>query len=267
MNIDAFFNESEQHAGKQFMEQGYLVFPLEQNKRFNLLRRLIYQWGCAFLGGEVAAEEDGFYDEIHHLLGTHDLNDFRLALIHKLSAQQGLHADLYHMAREALHLLVGNELAMQRGLNLSIQLPDDESSLLPAHSDVWSGNSPYEVVFWLPLVDCYRTRAMYLLPKPLSDEVTAEFSKYSHLSAEDFFREIESMVEWVEVKRGEGLIFWHGLVHGNQINREPLARWSMNIRFKGLLSPYGDKEVGESFFPITVRPATRLGYAYRSPEC
>ena len=158
-------------------------------------------------------------------------------------------------------------MAMQRGLNLSIQLPGDESSLLPAHSDIWSGNSPFEAVFWLPLVDCYRTRSMYLLARPLSEEVLAHFSRYSNLTATEFFREIEPMVTWVEVKQGEGLIFWHGLVHGNEINREPLTRWSMNIRFKGLLSPYGDKEIGESFFPIAVRPLTRLGYGYKGPKC
>ena len=267
MNMDAFFDDAEQQAATRFTQQGYLVFPIEETTRFNALRRLLFEWGCNILNRETLINEAHFFDETHQMVSVDGLNDFRLALIHKLSAQQGLHADLYHMARKVLHQLVGNELAMQRGLNLSLQLPDDDSSLLPAHSDIWSGNSPYEVVFWLPLTDCYRTRSMYLLPKPLTDEVLAEFHKYSSLTAEEFFREIEPMLTWVDVKRGEGLIFWHGLVHGNQVNREPLTRWSMNIRFKSLLSPYGDKEMGESFFPITVRPLTRFGYAYRSPEC
>ena len=53
---------------------------------------------------------------------------------------------------------------MQNSINLSIQFPGDDSSLLPVHSDVWSGDSPYEIVVWLPLVDCYKTKSMFLLP-------------------------------------------------------------------------------------------------------
>ena len=53
---------------------------------------------------------------------------------------------------------------MQQRVNLSIQMPGDTSSLLPVHADTWSGDSPYEVVAWLPLVHCYGTKAMYLLP-------------------------------------------------------------------------------------------------------
>ena len=45
---------------------------------------------------------------------------------------------------------------MQMRVNLSIQLPRDKSSLLPVHSDVWSGDSPFETVVWLPLVDCFK---------------------------------------------------------------------------------------------------------------
>ena len=78
-----------------------------------------------------------------------------------------------------LETLVGNELAMQLRINLSIQLPCDDSSLLPVHSDVWSGDSPFEVVVWLPLVDCYGTKSMYILPPGLSEELSAEFSQHA----------------------------------------------------------------------------------------
>jgi sporadic carbohydrate cluster 2OG-Fe(II) oxygenase len=155
---------------------------------------------------------------------------------------------------------------MQRALNLSIQLPGDDSSLLPLHSDVWSGNAPYEVVFWLPLVDCYKTKSMYVLPRHKSDKVLADFTRYSSLSAEAFFRELEPELEWMEVPFGKALLFTHSVIHGNRVNEEATTRWSMNVRFKSLLSPYGSKEIGESFVPITVRPATRVGYAYREPK-
>jgi hypothetical protein len=55
-------------------------------------------------------------------------------------------------------------------------------------------------------------------------------------------------------------------MHGNRVNRESTARWSMNVRFKGLFTPYADKRLGEFFEPITLRAATRIGLDYRLPD-
>ena len=60
--------------------------------------------------------------------------------------------------------IVGNELAMQTKINLSIQIPGDDTSLLPVHADTWSGLSPFETVVLMPLVDCYKTKSMFILP-------------------------------------------------------------------------------------------------------
>ena len=42
-------------------------------------------------------------------------------------------------------------IMMQKNINLSLQFPNDETSLLLIHSDVWSGDSAYEINLWLPL--------------------------------------------------------------------------------------------------------------------
>ena len=44
------------------------------------------------------------------------------------------------MAKPYIEAIAGNELAMQKKINLSIQLPQDDSSLLAVHSDVWAGD-------------------------------------------------------------------------------------------------------------------------------
>ena len=31
------------------------------------------------------------------------------------------------------------------------------------HADTWSGDSPFETVIWLPLVNCYKTKSMFIL--------------------------------------------------------------------------------------------------------
>ena len=60
-----------------------------------------------------------------------------------------------------LENIIGNELAMQNNINLSIHTKD-ENSLLPIHSDTWS-EITFESVLWLPLVNCYKTKSMFIL--------------------------------------------------------------------------------------------------------
>ncbi|MBC8285655.1 MAG: hypothetical protein H8E32_17715, partial [Nitrospinae bacterium] len=136
----------------------------------------------------------------------------------------------------------------------------------PLHSDVWSGNSPYEVVLWTSFVDCHGTRSMYLLPLNESQKIILNFQKYSSMNSEELFSEIKNKVVWLEVPYGHVVIFWHGLLHGNRVNEEDMSRWTVNLRFKGLLTPYNTKELGEYFMPLTIRPMTRIGYQYQKPK-
>ena len=155
---------------------------------------------------------------------------------------------------------------MQLRINLSIQLPGDESSLLPIHADTWSGDSPYEVVVWLPLVDCYGTKGMYILPPGESIKLSEQLSRQAITNSEALYKSIENNINWLEVKYGEVLIFDQALPHGNRINEEPETRWSLNCRFKGVFTPYGDKKIGEFFEPITLRAASKNGMAYQPPK-
>jgi sporadic carbohydrate cluster 2OG-Fe(II) oxygenase len=195
-----------------------------------------------------------------------ELNEFRLKIIQGINSEEIFREMYFRVARNYLEALVGNELAMQLRINLSIQLPQDDSSLLPVHSDVWSGDSPFEVVVWLPLVNCYGSKAMYILPPDKSVRLVEEFSKKASGNSETLFQSIKDDVEWLEVSYGDVLIFDQGLPHGNRINEEHESRWSMNCRFKGVFTPYGDKKIGEFFEPITLRAASQKGMTYKLPE-
>lgn len=155
---------------------------------------------------------------------------------------------------------------MQLRVNLSIQFPEDDSSLLPVHSDTWSGDSPYEIVVWLPIVDCYKTKSMYLLPPKSSKKLISDFKNRSGVSSEDLFQSISKEVQWLEIKYGEVLLFDQGYPHGNRVNEESDTRWSMNCRFKSVFTPYGDKKLGEFFEPITLRAASKIGMEYQFPK-
>ena len=173
----------------------------------------------------------------------------------------------FQLGKEYLYLIAGNELVMQKRINLSIQLPNDKSSLLPIHSDTWSGDSPYEVVLWIPLVNCYSTKSMYILPPKYLPEINKSFSNGIYDGdSEKIFKKFKKKVEWINIKINEVLIFNQNLPHGNVVNLEPETRWSLNCRFKSIFSPYGDKKIGEFFEPITLRAISQIGMNYKYPD-
>jgi sporadic carbohydrate cluster 2OG-Fe(II) oxygenase len=194
-----------------------------------------------------------------------ELNALRLFVINGLAAESWIKAAYFNIARKALGMIVGNELVMQRRINLSVQMPNDSSSLLPVHADVWSGDSPFEVVVWLPLVDCFSTKSMYLMPPSKDRDVQKRLSEMNGKTSEDLFHAIADDVTFLNVPFGSVLLFSQTLMHGNRINTEPETRWSMNCRFKSAFSPYADKKLGEFFQPITLKPASRMAMTYNLP--
>jgi sporadic carbohydrate cluster 2OG-Fe(II) oxygenase len=249
-----------------FLEAGHLIAPVADRLGLERLRGAVVELAAAHLGIEPPEDEAEFLNHIHDRVTPADLNPLRLAVINGLGELPWARQAYFGLARQALDLVVGNELAMQRRLNLSIQLPGDDSSLLHVHADVWDGDSPFEIVVWLPLVDCRDTKSMFLLPPAVNARVEAELGAFDGQSADHLFERIEPDLSWIEIAYGEVLLFTQNLMHGNRVNREDETRWSLNCRFKSLLSPYADKRLGEFFEPITVRAATRLGMGYRLPE-
>lgn len=263
----SFDTPNERELCAQFLERGYHVQNVENTVALEAIRDLVIGAACAHLGLDKPTDPEVFLNNVHQYVSETELNAFRLSVIHAVNAAPWFRAAYYNLGREALSKIVGNELAMQRSTGLSIQMPNDDSSLLPLHADVWDGDSPYEIVMWLPLVHCYDTKTMYILP-PKEDAVAkATMSEFRNKGVEDFYQSIERDLDWVDIRYGQVMIFSQNLIHGNRINMESETRWSFNCRFKSLLSPYGSmKPLGESFEPIFIRPATRFGMTYKHPE-
>lgn len=260
-----FLRAEDAALGQRFLTDGYVIQSVDDMSALEKIRDAVADQAARHLGVGDRGPGDVFLNNIHERVEVADLNALRLDVYNTVNAAPWMREAYFSLARRSLESLVGNELAMQRRVNLSIQLPNDDSSLLPVHADVWSGDSPFEIVVWLPLVDCHRTKSMYLLPPGPDRAVSARLREFASKSAEDLFKAIEPDVEWIDIRFGEVLLFAQSLMHGNRINREADTRWSMNCRFKSLFSPYADKRLGEFFEPITVRPATRLGMDYALP--
>jgi sporadic carbohydrate cluster 2OG-Fe(II) oxygenase len=262
-----FYTEHEKLMTQQFLRDKYTIVPAENLEALNKIRRKVADAAAAAINYQLSGDDevDHFLNHIHERVSGKELNDVRLKVIGEMISTPWFRQAYFQVARNSLMTLVGNELAMQRRVNLSIQMPNDDSSLLPVHSDVWAGDSPYEVVLWIPLVNCYKTKSMYFTEANFDENVQKDFSPFKDKSSEDLFQHIKDKVEFLEVPYGSVLLFSQNVMHGNRINVEPETRWSMNCRFKSILTPYHGKKMGEFFEPITLRALTRLGLDYQLP--
>ncbi len=260
-----FFTEDEYNLTQEYLQQGYIIRSVADLDALDWLRSKFIDLISETLNVEQEAKPDEILNFIHEKVSVTSLNEFRLNIIRRFNSIDGVREMYFRVARPYLETLVSNELAMQLRINLSIQFPDDESSLLPVHADTWSGDSPFEVVVWLPLVDCYATKAMYILPPEDSANLSQEFVNRAGNSSEDLYQSIKNDIQWLDVRCGEVLVFDQALPHGNRVNEEPETRWSLNCRFKGVFTPYGDKKIGEFFEPITLRAASKNGITYQHP--
>ena len=261
-----FLNPTEQAVSEEYLKQGYIIRPVADVDALTWIRNQFMRLLSETVGVNPSEKVEDALNYTHRSVPVAELNNFRLKIIRGFNAIEGFREMYYRVARPYLETLVGNELAMQLRINLSIQFPGDDSSLLPVHADTWSGDSPFEVVVWLPLVDCYDSKAMYLLPPDGSQALNEKFSALAGASSEALYQSIQTKVKFLNVRYGEVLIFDQALPHGNRVNLEGETRWSMNCRFKGIFTPYGDKKIGEFFEPITLRAASRNGMAYRLPN-
>ena len=257
------FSKKELIISNSYLEKGYII------RKVNNLDSL--EWISNFFRKKIEKKikknvTDDYFNEIHNYVSLKNLNNFRLEIINDMNKSKIFKKHYYNVASEYLSILVGNELSMQKSINLSIQMPNDNSSLLDMHADTWSGDSPYEVVVWLPLVDCFKTKSMYILPNNKYKLFLKKFKDSYNKNNFDLFKSIKKDLIWLNIKFGEVLLFNQCLPHGNVVNKEDETRWSMNCRFKSVFTPYGDKKIGEFFQPITLRAASRIGMKYRLPD-
>lgn len=204
MNLPtSFYDSEEQFLSESFLNNGYVKSSVFSPLLLDKVQELIVGLAAEHIGHAVIRDPADFLNNIHALISPHELNELRLAITKKMNQQKWLRPVYYQMASNALNMVAGNELAMQMQIDLNIHLPGDETSLLPIHADVWSDDSPFEVAAWLPLVDCQRTKSLFLLPPEPSQLLQNDFTEVAGKSSEDIFKWIEKDVQWMDVDYGQ----------------------------------------------------------------
>ncbi len=255
---------NEKKIVKDFLKNGYIIFEIEDKKKLNQIKKISSNQIKSSLKIKSNQAKKNIFDNFHNHIDTRNLNEIRMSIYSSLNSKKDFLKNYFILAKKHLEIICGSELAMQRKINLSIQLPKDNSSLLPIHSDVWTGCSPFEVVLWVPLVDVYGTKSMYIFPKNINDKVYKKFGSYKN--SQTLFDKHKNKIKFLNLKFGQGIIFAHSIIHGNVVNDTEETRWSLNCRFKSLMSPYYTKDIAETFIPISIKPATNMGLEYEHPK-
>jgi sporadic carbohydrate cluster 2OG-Fe(II) oxygenase len=257
----SFLAPEDARLSERFLSDGYVIRPCESPDDLNAFSEWIRTRANQWLTDNGHAAQIREFQDSHSAVKTSFLNDLRLHLFASINAQPDSRKTYFTFASSLLLSIVGNELAMQNKLNLSIQQPGDQTSVLELHSDAWTGDSPFQVVLWVPLTNSTGTNAMYLLSPEKSIEAYGRVRKGELASMSEIHVEYKNHFKPIEVNRGEILVFDSNCLHGNQLNTTLESRWSINCRFTSLMAPSTSPEcqLGSFYTPIMVRAATRMG--------
>ena len=245
-----------------FCKNGYLITDVENKSNLKKLKKYVEQQLSQIVKKKIGL------NNLHRFIKYKNINKIRQTLANQINKNNSIRPLFFNMAKKNLSLLVGNELAMQNKAILSIQMPNDDSSVLPMHCDVFAGESPFQVNQWVPLVNSSRSMSMFFLPKKYSFEILRNFDKYRKLGFKEIFKDYKNNLRWLNVPFGKQVFFCSNFFHGNIVNQETLTRWSFNLRYVNLLNSMTthEKSIFNFYKPITMKPSTKLGIEFKKIE-
>jgi len=257
----SFFSPDEIKLTESFLRDGFVIQEAESRPNLDSILGDILSIAARWTKQNNLGEEPLTLSNSHGRVPNEHLNDLRLTIFTELNKLKDIRQRYFSLARQSLGMLVGNELAMQNKVNLSVQQPKDESSVLPMHSDIWTGDSPFQVVLWVPFTDASDSNSMFFLPPNESREARARVTNGEFKSMDQIEKAYERETTTMVVPFGKVLIFDSNCLHGNVLNETKTSRWSVNCRFTGLLTPFTNPErrLGTYYLPITTRAATKMG--------
>ena len=257
----SFLTPEEIALSDDFLRNGFVVCDAESPQILESIRQDVIQIAINWLKQSQLESKAFELSNSHDFVTNERLNDLRLTIFTEINKIADIRQRYFWLARKSIATLVGNELAMQNKVNMSVQQPNDESSVLPMHSDIWTGDSPFQVVLWVPLTDASDTNSMFFLPPNESREAGHRVAAGEFKSMDQIESAYHSQMITMVVPHGKVLIFDSSCLHGNVLNETKTARWSINCRFTGLLTPFTNPErrLGTYYLPITTRAATKLG--------
>tara|TARA_B100001540_G_scaffold317100_1_gene348993 strand:+ start:228 stop:980 length:753 start_codon:yes stop_codon:yes gene_type:complete len=236
----------------EFSKKGYCVVDIDK-KYIKELEKL----NLSILNNITKKIGKNNYElsDFHKLkLSDIELNNFRLETIKLINSKKNLRRIIYDSLGGFLDKCLGPDVVVQKNINLVIQSPKDKNRS-PFHKDAPMASN-YELVVWLPLVDCVKTMSMYLFDLKHHNQAKKLIMKNtSEKKFKDFSKKNGKLLN---VKFGQAMIFWTNNFHYIPVNEEKRTRWSLNLRYKNLFTKYGTKNLLDYYDILKLSPITEL---------
>jgi sporadic carbohydrate cluster 2OG-Fe(II) oxygenase len=252
-----------------FYKKGYIISDIEHPKYFHKIEKEIIKITLKFLN--IKKKPPFFLENLHKYINYEKINSLRVNIYKQLNKKKWFREAYFSLAKNSIKNIVGDELVMQNYVNFSFQLPNDQTSQLSMHADSLSGESIFQVVLWVPLMDVKKTSSMYILNKKDSLENISNLYKFKSQGMHKIYTNNKKKIKFLSVKKNQFLLFSPNLLHGNIINEEKSSRVSMNCRFKNLFSPYSKKNhfgkrIGYFYSPLNIKPITKFSLDFQIPN-
>ncbi len=263
MTIYKSFDDFNNIDQVSFLKNGYIIKKIENIDGFNTIKSSIKKIIESKYKNKL--KNLNIFDDFHKILKKDKINPIRMNIYNSLNKKDWFKPTFFSLAKNTIENIVSNELAMQSKINFSIMMPEDKSSNIPIHLDPHSGESPYQCVLWIPLTDVDKSKSIFILPKKKNIKAQKNFTNWMKKGGRnEVFKNVKNDIKWLKIQNGEFLIFSPNMIHGSVNNTTNETRFSFNVRFKSLFSPYtsSEKGLGNFYTPIKVLPATNFGLDY-----
>ena len=263
------FHKDLSKNSKKLIEKGYFIADIEDIDLLNRIRSSFVSYLKDSSGIEILPQN---LEALHKKISVDNVNDIRFGFYQFINnSHEDFTLDYLKLAMDFVTEVTGSELASNKNVNFSIQMPDDSSSVLPLHSDIFSGESPYQINLWVPLTDAKDTNSMFIFNPEFSHSVCKNFSQYEEHGLEELMNENKDDLTFLDIPYGKFLIFSPTCLHGNVINKTDKTRLSFNCRYKNIFSPYNkakesDKKLGSFYKPLTPKAASLIGMNFEIDE-
>tara|TARA_E500000331_G_scaffold357800_1_gene421037 strand:- start:182 stop:967 length:786 start_codon:yes stop_codon:yes gene_type:complete len=246
-----------QNINKKIYEVGSEVINNTNIENLNLLRKEVYKVIKKEFNFDEENPQVGLnnFHKIVKNISEIELNQKKINVIKKISSNIKLVDLIYNSFSKDIDSMLGADLLVQRTINLVIQTPNDKNPTIP-HRDA-PPNSYFEIVIWIPLVDCGDTKSMYTIDISSTKTALEQLEKNPE-NWESFLNKFKDKKIYPSVKFGQALFFLPYIYHGSDINKTDETRFSLNIRFKGLFSPSGKKFPLHFFRLFKISKLTKL---------
>ena len=109
---------------KKFEENGYVILPankkLLDKLRSNILMKIKKNKNIK-ITNQKKIDNSKILNNFHHLINSKNLNSLRFDIYNKINSNPEFSNIFYDITKIYLDSLIGNEISMQKKINLSIQ--------------------------------------------------------------------------------------------------------------------------------------------------